>query len=51
VRLPGAIEEVSAGRSIVVDGGQLPVAPLDRCTILMATPVGRDVATRAAAVA
>ena len=43
-------EEVSAGEPIVVDGTDVFVAPFDRCTILMPSPIvtrGRDMVTLA----
>jgi len=51
VRPFGPFEEVSAGQPIVVDGDEMLVAPFDRCTILMPSPVamrGRDMVTLAA---
>jgi predicted deacylase len=47
-------EEVSAGEPIVIDGDEVFVAPFDRCTILMPSPIvmrGRDMVTLAAPVA
>jgi predicted deacylase len=43
-------EEVSAGEPIVLDGADVFVAPFDRCTILMPSPIvtrGRDMVTLA----
>lgn len=53
VRPFGPFEEVSVGQPIVVDGDETLVAPFDRCTILMPSPVasrGRDMVTLAAPV-
>jgi predicted deacylase len=53
VRPFGPFEEVSAGQPIVLDGDDILVAPFDRCTILMPSPVvarGRDMVTLAAPV-
>ena len=47
-------EEVSAGEPIVIDGDEVIVAPFDRCTILMPSPIvtrGRDMVTLAVPVA
>ena len=47
-------EELSAGEPIVIDGDEVLVAPFDRCTILMPSPIvtrGRDMVTLATPVA
>jgi succinylglutamate desuccinylase len=43
-------EELSAGEPIVIDGDEVFVAPFDRCTVLMPSPIvtrGRDMVTLA----